>query len=369
MSNQKTKIRTMVANIYDVQKLRIQTGNRLVASFTDAAEKSRTRTAESVKAGLEETKNTAHAEIEKKLKKKNPELTGAELKAAIDEELAKQVQKESDNTIKKIMDEYTRITDLIATEVRMNPRTSHIEKAIAGSENLEFIGDVYDYQMANTYASLIKTEENATKALSKEVEKHPMWDAFFKDVPGCGPMMAAVCIAYLDPYRARHRSSFYRYAGLDVVIDADGKGRGKGRWHTVEQEYIDKNGDVQIKKGLGYNPFLKTKLIGVLGSGMMKAGIRRDKETNEVITKGIYAKAYVDYKFRLDQREDTKDYSKAHKHNMAVRYMVKIFLSNMWETWRKLEGLEVSDPYEVAFLGRNPHGYNDANDKCHATAE
>ena len=47
---QKEKIRAMVNNIYSIQKMRIQCGNRLVASFMGFGEKSRNRTQESVKA-------------------------------------------------------------------------------------------------------------------------------------------------------------------------------------------------------------------------------------------------------------------------------------------------------------------------------
>ena len=41
---------------------------------------------------------------------------------------------------------------------------------------------------------------------------------------------------------------------------------------------------------------------------------------------------------------------------MATRYAVKMFLRDLWVAWRQLEGLPVSEPYEVAFLGRRPHG-------------
>jgi hypothetical protein len=36
--------------------------------------------------------------------------------------------------------------------------------------------------------------------------------------------MAAVCIAYLDPYKAKYPSSFYKYCGLDTVQDEDKDG-------------------------------------------------------------------------------------------------------------------------------------------------
>ena len=48
---------------------------------------------------------------------------------------------------------------------------------------------------------------------------------------------------------------------------------------------------------------------------------------------------------------------------MALRYMIQKFLSNLWAYWRTLEGLEVTEPYEVAKLGMRPHGFNDGDIK------
>lgn len=43
---------------------------------------------------------------------------------------------------------------------------------------------------------------------------------------------------------------------------------------------------------------------------------------------------------------------------MSLRYMMKMFVRNLWTTWRNLEGLPVDEPYEVAKLGNTPHKYN-----------
>ena len=71
--------------------------------------------------------------------------------------------------------------------------------------------------MTSIYVELLKQEQKAVKLVDREVKNHPMWDAFFQDVVGCGPLMSAVCLSRLDPYKARHRSGFWKYSGLDVV--------------------------------------------------------------------------------------------------------------------------------------------------------
>jgi hypothetical protein len=40
---------------------------------------------------------------------------------------------------------------------------------------------------------------------------------------------------------------------------------------------------------------------------------------------------------------------------MARRKMVKIFLSHLWATWRKMEGLTVTKPYVFSVLGHSDY--------------
>jgi hypothetical protein len=239
---------------------------------------------------------------------------------------------------------------------------------------INLIKNKFDYELVATYDDLLNTEKRMTKLVEVEVKNHPMWDAFFEGVQGCGPLMAAVCLAYFDIDKARHVSSFWRYAGLDVVSICDGEDEegvpqyhmeGNSKRYTVTREYTDKEGNIKEKKGITYNPVLKTKLCGVLGSSFLKK------------PGCYYEQIYRDYRARLAQREDLKaeygtdskgnkveiDKNKARRHAMANRYMVKMFVRDLWVTWRKLEGYEVSEPYEVAKLGMKPHKYNEYHER------
>jgi hypothetical protein len=103
-------------------------------------------------------------------------------------------------------------------------------------------------------------------------------------------------------------------------------------------KYQAKDGTEKERLSITFNPFLKTKLIGVLGTSFLRSGSQ-------------YAQVYYDYKNRLENHPKYKDVSKAHRHNMAIRYMIKMFLKDMWVFWRKAEGLEVTPSYAEAKLG------------------
>ena len=99
---------------------------------------------------------------------------------------------------------------------------------------------------------------------------------------------------------------------------------------------------MQSKKGITFNPFLKTKLTGVLGSSFIKQSPDKCK----------YRKIYDDYKHRIENMDAHKEKSKLHRHNMANRYMIKMFLIDLYNEWRKLEGLPVAPTYTEAKLGK-----------------
>ena len=319
-------IRDVLDALYDMQKLRIASGNRLYQIFKDKSD----------------ADSTIKDEIEKEKLKETGEEDALDAKA--------------NEILKTVNSEYKELTAYMVD----NNKT--IASALKKIETIKILTKT-DYSMVKAYNLLLESEESYKKVLADNIKDHPVYVGFLANVKGCGPMMSANILAYLDPYKARHASSFRKYAGLDViptkdkdgnpVLDSEGNivTHGRKMGDTEEYEYIDKNGNKAIKKGLTYNPKLKSKLIGVLASGMIKA---KDP---------VYTKIYYDYKLRLENHPKHREKSAAHRNNMALRYMIQKFLSNLWVYWRTLEGLEVTQPYEVDKLGMRPHGFNDGDNK------
>ncbi len=321
---QKLLLRTLVDNVYDVQATRIAMGNRLIASLRDL--------------GIIVAKDPENLKLE-------PQRKGGKKAANSDveeEDDAKAKEdRENNKLLVTILDEYNKVSMVYAEKFGSK---GSIEKALQLVEaDSIYIKSAFTYDMVKCFVQMVNMEKKVGDVLAKEVKKHPMWDAFFKDVVGCGPLMSAVCIAYLDPYKARWPSSFWKYCGLDVVVDENGA-HGRSRKDAFMVSYIDRDGKPAEKKSLGYNPVVKTKLVGVLGTSFLRK--RKDSK---------YAALYYEYRNRLENRPDCQDLRPIVIHRRAIRYMVKIFLKDLWYAWRTLEGLPTGEPYEVAKLGMAPH--------------
>lgn len=378
----KEKIRNLINGIYDIQKLRIATGNRIASSFNiqmgqkpSTKQEDMDKEAQKVIGKLrEEYKLITDAYIGKKIAK-NPK---GRIEVFDEKTELKRKDSSEDKSKKKVKETYE--------VIKIKPNES-VEKII---QKINLITDKEsfniknktDYELVKSYMGLIGSEELQLKCLEKIIKEHPMWDRFFANVKGCGTLMAAVCIAYFDVHRARHASSFWKYAGLDVVptktvLGPNGElrileGEGRGTKHAKDNlvDYVDKDGNIKQKASLGYNPLLKSKLCGVLADCMIKAGLRaeKDKDGNPVVDKdgnkvyvipteeeNKYVRGYINYLNRLNQRTDIKNPTPMHKMNMAKRYMIKLFVEDLWLSWRELEGYEPTLSYREAMLHQKPH--------------
>jgi len=187
----------------------------------------------------------------------------------------------------------------------------------------------YDYEDKKGNVShvmgLMEYEDAISKDLAREVHNHPLWDAFLKDVKGCGEGMAAVIISEFDINKAPTVSNLWSFAGL-----APGKDR--------------------LVKGQKccFNQFLRSKLCGVLGSSFLKS-------------KAPYSEFYYNLKTRLEGEKwgmdsknptDKKRPKAGHQHKAATRYMIKMFLKDLYVAWRTLENLPVREPYQEEYLGK-----------------
>lgn len=128
-----------------------------------------------------------------------------------------------------------------------------------------------------------------------------------------------------------------------------GEGRSRKESHQEMREYTNKDGIIDIKKGITYNPKLKTVLLGVLSDTLIKSNPH-------------YRKIYWDYKNRIINDPRRKDRDGKHLlpdgriTKMATRYMVKMFVLNLWVAWKYIEDLPIINaPYHIEKLGLKYH--------------
>jgi len=186
---------------------------------------------------------------------------------------------------------------------------------------------------------LRKMELIISDRIKEAIKDEPIYKHFLSKIKGIGPILSGAVIAYFDPHKADHPSSFWRYAGLHVV---DGRAPRRTRGAKID-----------------WNPKVKT-LCWKIGMSFIK------------FKTPFYSDLYYDYReaenvklnFPLSNPTQCKLYNecpakrnppcKMHIHLRALRKTVKRFLVDLWLMWRKLEGLPLSKPYPIGILGHDP---------------
>jgi hypothetical protein len=129
------------------------------------------------------------------------------------------------------------------------------------------------------------------------------------ELKGIGKILAAKLVAMIDIEKADTVSALWRYAGYGVI---DG-----------ERERPQKG------EKLHYNARLKTTCY-LIGSSFLRCG-------------SDYRRVYDSAKEYYEANRT--DWTKAHRHNAAMRKMIKTFLAHLWLVWRELEGLSTRSLY------------------------
>jgi len=309
----KSRLGMLVRTMYDQQKLRISIGNRLVQIFRNAL-------------GLTEEQYAALNKDEQEEKSKK---------------LLKILKEEYDHIKTKVKIENRLMSDEV---LDMAKRRVRLPKNYKEDKEITLLKTQDDIRIFEAFDHMRASEDIYAELVAKELVNYPFYNYYLVNVHGVGPRMAGVILSEIDITKCNSIAALHKYCGVDVVVyeDDDGvihsEGRSRRKAHLVDKEYIDMEGELVKTKGITFNPFVKTKLLGVLGPSFIKMG-------------GPYRTVYDNYKQRLDMHPNWEGKSKGHKHNAAVRYMIKEFLADMWTYWRQFENLPLKGRYEQVKLG------------------
>lgn len=392
-SNNFNIVRPIVRGIEQLQRLRIQTGNRIAATYMRRWENS-----------------IADAKTKEEREK---------------------LQKQFDSVTNQLKKEYLRITDGLVLE-----GTDYIYAKLPKKKDFiptPLISSYAELLLIDQYIRMINDEETNMAQLTGVLEEVPIYTKFLKHIKGVGPKMAGVIISEIDITKAKYVSSLWKLAGLDTVIygyylDGAGKehavhvddiltwyadhgdedtpmkvngyevkyktkGRGMDKLSLIDRPYLNKDKEECFKKSITFNPYLKTKLVGVLLPSFLKSSAlvvdgkrmggaaraalaenaygfvakgtpkeQKDAVLNLLKDKGHaveeqhskYGKIYYDYRYRMEMKIAAGTMEKltpSHLHARAARYAVKEFLRDLYVAWKHLAGLPIYAGYETAKLG------------------
>lgn len=274
--------------------------------------------------------------------------------------------------------------DLQTLRIQNGNRTSRTKSTLTKAEEAYF---------DKTKEGLEALERGALSEVKRALKGVPIYEQWLTKQKGCGPTMSGLIVSEIDIHNGFETpSKLWRYCGF-AVINGKAERRQKG-----------------VKAA--YNPWLKAKLGHVLGECLIRANSPwrefydnyKTRKQNQHVSKcmacdgsGTVAfdtpKKDASHALRDNQKKpasqispDTQSdlaslksidthglsasrckncggdggpapwgKSDAHRHNAAMRYMVKMFLLELWRVWRELEGLPVGETYAEAYLNRR-HG-------------
>jgi len=184
-------------------------------------------------------------------------------------------------------------------------------------------------------------EQEIRQYIQAQIKGYPI-TVYLRGIRGIGPILAGGLISYFDVHKAKHVSSFWKYAGLAVE---DGK--------AVKRRHGEKT---------DYNPLVKVLMWKVADSFLkQRTPVYRDiydevrlnenKKLNNPLGNPKNCPQYSECLKKLKKAKTPS--CKMHIHRRACRIMVKRFLSDLWLNWRKLEGLPITEPYVIGVLGHS----------------
>lgn len=308
----KKTIRQLIENFYDIQKLRVETYNRIVSYVKENAQ--------NIKKALEDashsfcethTAGASHKKLETHV--------GDASQGGIE------THRENANFNEKIRPELLQAIRLLedAEKARgvkgMKKYSEFVKKFILTRDSILLLTDDLKkhYNEIETFIwffnTIYKTEKELKNFLDSWSKNHPLRTEFLNHVKGIGPVLATGIIAWLSEpiLKAEKPSSIWKYSGL--YPNSERKRGEKLQYNLKLKAFCWKLGQ----------SFIKFKCFG----------------------RELYLK------FKKETKEKHPDWSKLHIHNYARRKMIKIFLACLWDKWRSMNGLPTTEPYPISILG------------------
>lgn len=344
-------IRFLIRSFYEVQKVRVQTYNNIVAYVQ-------------------------YSGLYDKLKEEAKKIPKVKAEENEEEELADQIQfeeqsQEQGETQINYASPKVNETQTENAEIRPKDVADDLIQGRLKTKDPE-INDMIWY-----YKALRSTEKELGKKLDHWSADHPLRVQYLSKIKGIGPIFSSGIIAYLSPIsRFDTISKVWSYCGFSAIhyesecedghkiistspltvcpVQIRGEGKGKRKpcgAKIIKSEKV--NTPPRRKRGyyVAYNDKLKT-FMWKIGVSFLKQNPQRSYYRRLFEEKKKY---YTNRPDLAKELKEGKKGAKGHIHAMALHYVIKRFLANLWIKWREIEGLPTRKPYAIEYLGHTTY--------------
>lgn len=186
--------------------------------------------------------------------------------------------------------------------------------------------------MEHLFADLEKHEAALELKVKQAIRGVSIYRRFLSGITGCGPLLSACLVSEIGRIH-KEGEGIAAFSKPSKLIKCMGI--------APREAYADHK----------YNWFLKSKILGEQGLIdqfiLHRHGFAYDKY--------VELKAHMRNKYpEKSKRDDGKwQHNDGHIHNMAKKELANMFLIHLWQKWRTLEGLPVTNPYVQAILGHS----------------
>ena len=170
------------------------------------------------------------------------------------------------------------------------------------------------------YINTLQRENLQMEEILELVKNTPIYKSFLGPNQGIPNGIIGILLGWFDIQKANFPSSFWSYAGLQPP-------------KSKKPQNVRSFQDIPKDNEGTHNPFIKAKLTSELGHALLNGS-------------KTWKKIYEDYYKKIQSDPSKEIKSKAHLHNMCMRYMLKEFLKELHVKWREAENLPTTKPYQ-----------------------
>lgn len=199
--------------------------------------------------------------------------------------------------------------------IAMGARRSAIERGV-DTGNADWLG-MWEDRLNNIEVELVKD-------MARLLKDTTAWE-WLSTVKGIGPTLACKIIALIDDIgKFDNISKLWSFSGYGLYPNQEG---------VMSIQKLTKG------EKATFNRRLKT-VFYLAGSSFLKS---RSK--------------FSDLYYNARQHYDVThpEWTDGHKHNAAMRKMIKVFIACLWLSWRQAEGLPIRDPWIIEYGKESGH--------------